>query len=48
MYNDLFHIGKITIHGYGTMIAIGVLAAIGVAFRKIIIHYCGNNEWRME
>ena len=31
MHNDLFHIGKITIHGYGTMIAIGVLAAIAVA-----------------
>ena len=27
MHNDLFHIGKITIHGYGTMIAIGVLVA---------------------
>lgn len=34
MYNDLFHIGKITIHGYGTMIAIGVLAAIAVAILR--------------
>lgn len=31
MYNDLFHIGKLTIHGYGTMIAIGVLVAVAVA-----------------
>ena len=31
MYNDLFHIGKLTIHGYGTMIAVGVLAAVAVA-----------------
>ena len=34
MHNDLFHIGKITIHGYGTMIAIGVLAAIAVAILR--------------
>ena len=27
MHNDLFHIGKITIHGYGLMIAVGVLVA---------------------
>ncbi len=27
MHNDLFHIGKITIHGYGFMIAVGVLVA---------------------
>jgi len=31
MYNDLFHIGKLTIHGYGTMIAVGVLVAVAVA-----------------
>ena len=31
MYNDLLHIGKITIHGYGTMIAVGVLVAVAVA-----------------
>ncbi|MCM1570154.1 MAG: prolipoprotein diacylglyceryl transferase [Roseburia sp.] len=28
MYNDLFSIGPITIHSYGVMIAIGVLAAL--------------------
>lgn len=31
MYNDLFSIGPIEIHGYGVMIAIGVLAAFLVA-----------------
>ena len=31
MYNDLFHIGKITIHGYGLMVAIGILAAVFVS-----------------
>lgn len=34
MYNDLFHIGRFTIHGYGTMIAIGVLVAVGVAILR--------------
>lgn len=28
MYNDLFSIGPFTVHGYGLMIAIGVLAAL--------------------
>ena len=27
MYNDWFSIGPITVHGYGAMIAIGILAA---------------------
>jgi len=27
MYNDLFSIGKLTVHGYGLMIAIGIIAA---------------------
>lgn len=31
MYNNLFQIGPITIHGYGLMIAIGILAANFVA-----------------
>lgn len=30
MYNDLFSIGPLTVHGYGLMIAIGVLAALFV------------------
>lgn len=30
MYNDLFSIGPFTVHGYGLMIAIGVLAALFV------------------
>ncbi|MBQ2477936.1 MAG: prolipoprotein diacylglyceryl transferase [Erysipelotrichales bacterium] len=28
MYNDLFTIGPFTVHGYGLMMAIGVLSAI--------------------
>lgn len=28
MYNDLFSIGKLTVHGYGLMIALGVVAAL--------------------
>lgn len=31
MYNDLFSIGPLTVHGYGLMIAIGVLAGLFVA-----------------
>ncbi len=31
MYNDLFTIGNFTIHGYGLMIAIGIVAAYAVA-----------------
>lgn len=31
MYNDLFSIGPFTVHGYGLMIAIGVLAALFIA-----------------
>ena len=27
MYNDLFTIGNITVHGYGLMIGIGIIAA---------------------
>lgn len=30
MYNDLFSIGPLTVHGYGLMIAVGVLAALFV------------------
>ncbi len=30
MYNDLFSIGPLTVHGYGLMIAIGVLTALFV------------------
>lgn len=31
MYNDLFSIGPFNVHGYGLMIAIGVLAALFIA-----------------
>lgn len=34
MYNDLFSIGPITVHGYGTMIAIGVVLAIMIAEQR--------------
>lgn len=33
MYNDLFSIGPITIHGYGLMIGLGSLAALFVGIR---------------
>ena len=31
MYNDLFSVGSFTVHGYGLMIAVGVLAAVLLA-----------------
>ena len=34
MYNDLFHIGPVTIHGYGLMIGIGFLTAIVVTMLR--------------
>ena len=34
MYNNLFNIGPVTIHGYGTMIAIGILCALLVASKR--------------
>ncbi|MBO5986919.1 MAG: prolipoprotein diacylglyceryl transferase, partial [Lachnospiraceae bacterium] len=34
MYNDLFSIGPFTVHTYGLMIAIGVLAALTIAERR--------------
>lgn len=34
MYNDLFSIGPFTVHGYGVMIAIGVLTAYFVAMKR--------------
>lgn len=34
MYNDLFTIGPLTVHGYGLMIAIGILAAYFVAEKR--------------
>jgi phosphatidylglycerol:prolipoprotein diacylglycerol transferase len=42
MYNDWFSIGPITVHGYGAMIAIGILAAfwLGVQLILAIIASC--------
>jgi phosphatidylglycerol---prolipoprotein diacylglyceryl transferase len=34
MYNDLFKIGPLTVHGYGLMIGIGVLCALLVASNR--------------
>lgn len=34
MYNDLFSIGPVTVHGYGLMIAVGVLAALIVSDKR--------------
>lgn len=34
MHNDIFTIGKFTIHGYGLMIAIGVIVAVLVAIYR--------------
>ncbi|MBR1759165.1 MAG: prolipoprotein diacylglyceryl transferase [Lachnospiraceae bacterium] len=34
MYNDLFSIGPFTVHGYGLMIAIGILAALFTAEQR--------------
>jgi len=34
MYNDIFSIGPVTVHGYGLMIAIGVMVAILVADKR--------------
>jgi len=34
MHNDLFSIGPFTVHGYGVMIAIGVLAAYSLVMKR--------------
>lgn len=34
MYNDLFTIGPFTVHGYGLMIAIGIIAALLVTLKR--------------
>ena len=34
MYNDIFTIGPVTIHGYGLMIATGVLCALVIGIRR--------------
>lgn len=38
MYNDLFTIGSFTMHGYGMMIAIGVVVALLVADKRSFDH----------
>ncbi len=34
MYNDLFSIGPLTVHGYGLMIAVGVMVAMIVGLKR--------------
>lgn len=34
MYNNLFKIGPLSVHGYGVMIAVGILAALGVTIPR--------------
>ena len=34
MHNDIITIGRFTVHGYGLMIAIGIIAALIVADRR--------------
>lgn len=33
MYNEIFSIGPVTVHGYGLMIAIGIIAALAAGIR---------------
>ena len=33
MHNDWFQIGPFTVHGYGVMMAVGILSAIALAER---------------
>ncbi len=44
MFNDWFTIGSITIHGYGVMIAIGILAAFFVGERQAKKHGLDPNQ----
>ncbi len=34
MHNELFHIGRFTVYGYGLMIALGIIAAVFAADRR--------------
>ena len=42
MKNDLFSIGKVTIHGYGLMIALGFLLLI-----VLMIAVAFNDVWKI-
>ena len=46
MYNDWFTIGPVTVHGYGVMIAIGILAAFWLAEKLAKNH--GLDEERID
>ncbi len=46
MYNDWFTIGPVTVHGYGVMIAIGILAAFWLAEKLARNH--GLDEERID
>ena len=34
MYNDLFSVGPLTVHGYGLMIGLGIVAALTLSWRR--------------
>ena len=34
MYNDLFSIGPLTVHGYGLMVGVGIVAALLLSWRR--------------
>ena len=34
MYNEIFRIGSLSIHGYGLMIGIGILCALVIAGKR--------------
>ena len=34
MYNDLFSVGPLTVHGYGLMIGLGIIAALSLSWRR--------------
>lgn len=44
MYNDWFTIGKITVHGYGVMIAIGILMAFFAGEKQARKHGLDSSE----
>ncbi len=44
MYNDLFSIGSFTVHGYGLMIAIGVIVALIVGEKRAVKKGLSDDE----
>ena len=44
MRNELFHIGPLTIYGYGTMIALGILAGVLMISKRAAEYRCDENR----